>query len=61
MSLIAGDTPRPLQPLVAQRDIETEVIYCVGGVASPLLCNIYLHRLDRAWDAGQHGVLALLR
>jgi Reverse transcriptase (RNA-dependent DNA polymerase) len=28
-----------------------------GGPASPLLCNIYLHRLDRAWDAGQHGVL----
>jgi group II intron reverse transcriptase/maturase len=28
-----------------------------GGPASPLLCNIYLHRLDRAWDAGRHGVL----
>jgi len=28
-----------------------------GGPASPLLCNIYLHRLDRAWDAGEHGVL----
>jgi RNA-directed DNA polymerase len=28
-----------------------------GGPASPLLCNIYLHRLDRAWEAGQHGVL----
>jgi group II intron reverse transcriptase/maturase len=28
-----------------------------GGPASPLLCNIYLHRLDRAWDARQHGVL----
>ena len=28
-----------------------------GGPASPLLCNVYLHRLDRAWDAGQHGVL----
>jgi group II intron reverse transcriptase/maturase len=28
-----------------------------GGPASPLLCNIYLYRLDRAWDAGQHGVL----
>jgi RNA-directed DNA polymerase len=22
-----------------------------------LLCNIYLHRLDRAWDAGRHGAL----
>jgi len=26
-------------------------------VASPLLCNVYLHRLDRVWDAGRHGVL----
>jgi len=28
-----------------------------GGPAPPVLCNIYLHRLDRAWDAGRHGVL----
>ena len=28
-----------------------------GGVASALLCNVYLHRLDRAWDVGEHGVL----
>jgi group II intron reverse transcriptase/maturase len=28
-----------------------------GGVVSPLLVNIYLHRLDRAWSSGQHGVL----
>ena len=28
-----------------------------GGVASPLLANVYLHRLDRAWDVRQHGVL----
>ena len=28
-----------------------------GGPASPLLCNIYLHRLDRVWDADRHGVL----
>src|SRR5215217_3308138 len=28
-----------------------------GGVVSPLLANIYLHRLDRAWSSGQHGVL----
>ncbi len=27
------------------------------GVASPLLANIYLHRIDRAWDAREHGVL----
>jgi group II intron reverse transcriptase/maturase len=28
-----------------------------GGVVSPLLANIYLPRLDRAWSSGQHGVL----
>ena len=27
-----------------------------GGVISPLLCNVYLHRLDRAWDE-QDGIL----
>jgi group II intron reverse transcriptase/maturase len=29
-----------------------------GGPLSPLLCNVYLHRLDRAWQAREHGVLA---
>ena len=28
-----------------------------GGPLSPLLCNVYLHRLDRAWAAAEHGVL----
>jgi RNA-directed DNA polymerase len=28
-----------------------------GGPVSPLLCNVYLHRLDRAWDTRNHGVL----
>jgi retron-type reverse transcriptase len=28
-----------------------------GGVISPLLANLYLHRLDRAWQAREHGVL----
>ncbi|MGE5288448.1 MAG: hypothetical protein ACM3ML_14875, partial [Micromonosporaceae bacterium] len=27
-----------------------------GGPLSPLMCNVYLHRLDRAWD-GHDGVL----
>jgi RNA-directed DNA polymerase len=27
-----------------------------GGVASPVMCNVYLHRLDRAWDE-RDGVL----
>jgi RNA-directed DNA polymerase len=28
-----------------------------GGPISPLLCNIYLHRLDREWDVRGYGVL----
>lgn len=28
-----------------------------GGVISPLMCNVYLHRLDRGWDTRAHGVL----
>src|SRR6188472_2595441 len=27
-----------------------------GGVISPLMCNVYLHRLDRAWR-GAYGTL----
>ena len=28
-----------------------------GGVVSPLLANVYLTRLDRAWRTSEHGVL----
>jgi group II intron reverse transcriptase/maturase len=28
-----------------------------GGVVSPVLCNVYLHRLDRVWRARGAGVL----
>jgi RNA-directed DNA polymerase len=28
-----------------------------GGVISPLLCNVYLHQLDRVWQEREHGVL----
>ncbi|WP_245714012.1 group II intron reverse transcriptase/maturase [Nocardia vaccinii] len=28
-----------------------------GGPISPLMCNVYLHRIDRAWDTREHGVL----
>ncbi len=28
-----------------------------GGPISPLLCDVYLHRLDREWDVREHGVL----
>jgi group II intron reverse transcriptase/maturase len=28
-----------------------------GGVISPLMCNVYLHQVDVAWDAREYGVL----
>jgi RNA-directed DNA polymerase len=28
-----------------------------GGVISPVLCNVYLHRLDRQWAQRGHGIL----
>jgi RNA-directed DNA polymerase len=28
-----------------------------GGVISPLMCNVYLHRLDRQWSWHEHGIL----
>lgn len=28
-----------------------------GGVVSPLLANVYLHQVDRAWSQDEHGVL----
>ncbi len=28
-----------------------------GGPLSPLLYNVYLHRMDRVWDTEEHGVL----
>jgi hypothetical protein len=30
--------------------LKLEVIFCVRGVISPLLSNIYLHVLDRVWE-----------
>jgi hypothetical protein len=44
---------RSLPALVAQGRLELEVAYCVGGVASPLLANIYLHETLDKWFAEQ--------
>jgi len=46
-----------LAPDIGQRDLELEVVHCVRGVLSPLLCNVYLDRLDRAWEIQGRGVL----
>jgi hypothetical protein len=47
----------PLTPKVKQRQrpaqlhtsLELEVIFCVYGVASPLLANVYLHYVYDLW------------
>ena len=52
---------RPQTPALTRPDRPTLRItwHCsLGGVVSPLLANIYLHRLDKAWrDGGGVGVL----
>jgi hypothetical protein len=35
MSHRLTDTPRPLNPPIAQRHLEAEVAHCVGGVSTP--------------------------
>jgi RNA-directed DNA polymerase len=32
-----------------------------GGVISPLLCNVYLHRIDRVWSTRRHGGIRPVR
>jgi hypothetical protein len=54
---VSNGAPQPLTSLVGQGNLELEIAYCVGGVISPLLVNVYLHRLDRAWQTREHGVL----
>src|SRR5438128_12379756 len=46
-------------PPELQSTVKLEVIFCVRGVISPLLANIYLHLLDRLWakKCGSLGVL----
>lgn len=49
----------PLPPLVGQVRLELEIALCVGGVLSPLLANIYMHRYIKAFRRygldEQHG------
>ena len=39
MSRTAAGAPGPFQPAVAERDLEAEVIHCVGGVDTHVLFN----------------------
>ncbi len=55
---MSGGSPlRLLTPDIRQRDLELEAAHCVRGVVSPLLCNVYLHRLDRQWQVRRYGRL----
>ena len=64
-----GTRQRPVRAQTAARDAarrgdERRAGPAVGhrhstgrGRVSPLLANVYLHRIDRAWDVREHGVL----
>src|SRR5947208_3148919 len=43
---------------VPQYPIKTEVIFCVQGVVSPLLANIYLHYVFDLWVEAWRGKVA---
>jgi len=58
MSLTVVDLATSLLALdIGQSDVELEVRYCVGGVLSPLLANIFLHAFDRAFSRRGLGEL----
>src|SRR5438034_11698535 len=48
LARLADPPPWTLQASITQRHLEAEVIYCVGGVLSPLLLNVALHGLEEA-------------
>ena len=41
--------PRPFPPAVGEMCFKLEVAYCVGGVISPLLANLFLHYAFDVW------------
>jgi len=49
----------PFLPSGGHCSFKLEIAFCVRGVISPLLANIYLNKLDRIWAArcGQLGKL----
>src|SRR6266498_3659231 len=49
MLLLMSTPAQSLPSHVRQDGLELEVAYCVGGVASPLLANVYLHYVFDLW------------
>jgi hypothetical protein len=48
-------------PQKSKPPLKFEVIFCVRGVISPLLANIYLNKLDRIWAARCSSLGILVR
>ena len=49
-----GQTDRRPRPPVTEEDCQTQVIFCVRGVLSPLLSNLVLDELDRELERRGH-------
>src|SRR6266516_3781920 len=61
MTLLTLSARKKFQPPVTQRHLEAEVAHCVGGVSSPLLCNVALHVLDAEWARASSSLGVLVR
>ena len=66
LSPVVSGAPGLFQPSVTQRHIKAEVANFVGGVASPLLANVYLHYVFDLWarhwrNRQAHGDVIIVR
>jgi RNA-directed DNA polymerase len=54
LPFLSRSAVRSFPPPIAQEGLELEVAHCVGGVASPLLANIFLHLAFDDWMRRTH-------
>jgi retron-type reverse transcriptase len=50
-------TDHPIASVATTPAATTAAELGLGRLVSPLLANVYLHQVDRAWSEGEHGVL----